>query len=166
MKPLAVLLTLAALPVLAAEPTLYGRYEYVALGELNRTFKAKLDTGALTTSLSARNIRRFSRDGEEWVRFRLDVREADDTFYEFPVSWISRIKSRSEEDEEASDEAARRPVIALKACLDGESRVIEVNLADRSRFNYPLLIGSRALVAFDAAVDPARRFTARKPRCD
>nr|MBO2509435.1 ATP-dependent zinc protease [Gammaproteobacteria bacterium] len=163
------LLTLAALPVLAAEPTLYGRYEYVALGELNRTFKAKLDTGALTTSLSARNIRRFSRDGEEWVRFRLDVREADDTFYEFPVSRISRIKSRSEEDEEdeeASDEAARRPVIALKACLDGVSRVIEVNLADRSRFNYPLLIGSRALVAFDAAVDPARRFTARKPRCD
>lgn len=31
--------------------------------------KAKLDTGALTSSLDARNIHRYKKDGERWVRF-------------------------------------------------------------------------------------------------
>ncbi|CAD5106572.1 retropepsin-like aspartic peptidase RloA2 [Zestomonas carbonaria] len=167
MKALVVLLTLIALPVLAAEPTLYGRYEYIRLPELKQTFKSKLDTGALTSSLSARDIERFERDGEEWVRFKLATKGADGTVYEHRISRISKIKSRAEEeDEEITPEAARRPVIDMQMCLDGVTRVIEVNLADRSRFNYPLLIGASALVEFGAAVNPARRFTAGKPKCD
>ena len=38
---------LVALPVMAAEPTLYGRYEYIQLPEIGETFKAKMDTGPL-----------------------------------------------------------------------------------------------------------------------
>ena len=34
MKSLLALLSLVALPALAAEPTLYGRYEYIALPEM------------------------------------------------------------------------------------------------------------------------------------
>jgi hypothetical protein len=49
--------------------------------------------------------------------------------------------------------------------MDGVSRIIEVNLTDRSSFNYPLLIGAKALREFDAAVNPARRFTAGQPKC-
>jgi len=44
-------LALAVLPVMAAEPTVYGRYEYIQLPEIGETFKAKMDTGALTASL-------------------------------------------------------------------------------------------------------------------
>ncbi|EIK72893.1 hypothetical protein PseBG33_5139 [Pseudomonas synxantha BG33R] len=32
-------------------------------------------------------------------------------------------------------------------------------------FNYPLLIGAKALREFGAAVNPARRYTADKPDC-
>ena len=37
---------------MAAEPTIYGRYENIALPELGETLKAKMDTGAFTASSS------------------------------------------------------------------------------------------------------------------
>ena len=61
------MLSLLALPVMAAEPTIYGRYENIALPELGETLKAKMDTGAFTASLSAKDIELFTRDGDEWV---------------------------------------------------------------------------------------------------
>lgn len=166
MKSLLALLPLLALPVMAAEPTLYGRYEYIGVPEIDQTFKAKMDTGALTASLSAKDIERFTRDGEDWVRFRLATKDAGDKVYEHKVARISKIKSRADEDEEGdSAEAARRPVVDLELCLGGEKRTVEVNLTDRSSFNYPLLIGAKALREFKAAVNPARRYTAGKPEC-
>jgi hypothetical protein len=44
-------------------------------------------------------------------------------------------------------------------------RNIEVNLTDRSAFQYPLLIGSEALKHFDALVDPSLKYAAGKPAC-
>lgn len=168
MKSVLALLTLLALPVMAAEPTLYGRYEYIGLPEFGETLKAKMDTGALTASLSARDIERFTRDGEDWVRFRLATKNADDKVYEHKIARISKIKSRADEEEEENGEGAavaKRPVVDLELCLGGVKRTVEVNLTDRSSFNYPLLIGAKALREFGAAVNPARRFTAGKPDC-
>ncbi|MNR58405.1 hypothetical protein D3C85_1794000 [compost metagenome] len=42
---------------------------------------------------------------------------------------------------------------------------IEVNLTDRSTFDYPLLIGSTALAEFDAVVDPSLTFSTGRPGC-
>jgi hypothetical protein len=167
-KSLLALLSLVALPVLAAEPTLYGRYEYIALPEIGgQVFKAKMDTGALTASLSAKDIETFTRDGEEWVRFRLATKDASNKVYEHKVARISKIKTRSEEEEDDADVSAptKRPVVDLELCLGNVKRTVEVNLTDRSSFNYPLLIGAKALREFGAAVNPARRFTADKPDC-
>ncbi|MGB3125896.1 MAG: ATP-dependent zinc protease [Pseudomonas sp.] len=157
---------MVALPAMAAEPTLYGRYEYIQLPEIGQTFKAKMDTGALTASLSARDIETFQRDGDDWVRFRIGGKDASDKVYEHKVSRISKIKSRADEDDD-KDEAtvAKRPVIDLEMCLGDVKRTVEVNLTDRSSFNYPLLIGAKALREFGAAVNPARRYTADKPDC-
>lgn len=166
MKSVLALLSLLALPVMAAEPTLYGRYEYIQLPEIGETLKAKMDTGALTASLSAKDIETFTRDGDEWVRFRLATKDASNKVYEHKVARISKIKSRSdEEDEGESTEVAKRPVVDLELCLGDVKRTVEVNLTDRSNFNYPLLIGAKALREFGAAVNPARRFTADKPDC-
>ncbi|OOQ42683.1 ribosomal protein S6 glutaminyl transferase [Pseudomonas fluorescens] len=168
MKSLLALLSLLALPVMAAEPTLYGRYEYIALPEIGgQVLKAKMDTGALTASLSAKDIETFKRDGEDWVRFRLGTKDANNKVYEHKIARISKIKTRSEEEEEDSDMNAptKRPVVDLELCLGNVKRTVEVNLTDRSSFNYPLLIGAKALREFGAAVNPARRFTADKPDC-
>ncbi len=167
-KSILALLSLLALPVMAAEPTLYGRYEYIQLPEIGgEVLKAKMDTGALTASLSAKDIETFTRDGEEWVRFRLATKDASNKVYEHKVARISKIKSRAEEDEDDQEVAAptKRPVVDLELCLGDVKRTVEVNLTDRSSFNYPLLIGAKALREFGAAVNPARRFTADKPDC-
>lgn len=166
MKSLLALLSILAFPVMAAEPTLYGRYENIALPELGETLKAKMDTGAYTASLSAKDIELFTRDGNEWVRFRLATKNADGKVYEHELSRISKIKNRVDEEEEGDfPEVSKRPVIDLELCLGDVKRTVEVNLADRSHFNYPLLIGSKALKEFKAAVNPAKKFTAGKPDC-
>ncbi|WNW12217.1 ATP-dependent zinc protease [Pseudomonas sp. DTU_2021_1001937_2_SI_NGA_ILE_001] len=170
MKKILALLSVLALPALAAEPTLYGRYEYIKVPEVGQTFKAKMDTGALTASLSAKDIELFQRDGEQWVRFRLAAEGASNQVFEHKLARISKIKARAEGDDEDEDKGeidpAKRPVIELKLCLGKQQRTVEVNLVDRSHFNYPLLIGAKALREFDAAVNPARRYTADKPQCD
>ncbi|MBC3955726.1 ATP-dependent zinc protease [Pseudomonas alliivorans] len=167
MKPILALLSLLALPVMAAEPTLYGRYENIKVVDVGQTFKAKMDTGALTASLSAKDIELFKRDGDDWVRFRLATKDADSKVYEHKVSRISKIKGRSEGDDEDDEviDPTKRPVVDMELCLGDKKRTVEVNLVDRSHFNYPLLIGAKALREFDAAVNPARRYTADKPDC-
>ncbi|MFQ6573644.1 ATP-dependent zinc protease family protein [Pseudomonas sp. UM16] len=167
MKSVLALLSLLALPAMAAEPTLYGRYEYITLPEFGgETLKAKMDTGALTASLSAKDIELFTRDGEEWVRFRLATKDSGGKVYEHKLARISKIKNRADEDEDGEGaEVSKRPVVDLELCLGDVKRTVEVNLTDRSSFNYPLLIGAKALREFKAAVNPARRFTAGKPEC-
>ena len=166
MKHVLGLLAWLALPALADEPTLYGRYEYIRLPEIGQTFKAKMDTGALTASLSATDIHSFKRDGQDWVRFKLGTQNADGKVYEHKVARMSRIKSRAdEEDEGEAPDVARRPVVAMELCLGDIKETVEVNLVDRSRFNYPLLIGAKALRELKAAVNPAQRFLAGQPGC-
>lgn len=172
MKPVLVLLSLLVLPglALAAEPKLYGRYEWVGLPELSQTLQAKMDTGAYTSSLSAKDIQLFQRDGDEWVRFRLATKDGGDSQYEHKLARISKIKNRAdgrEEDDEEENPAAlsERPVILLPVCLGGDQQVIEVNLVDRSHFNYPFLMGAKGLRKFHVAVDASERFAAGKPNC-
>ena len=154
------LLLLAAaisLPTMADEqPDLYGRYELIKLPVLGQTLKAKMDTGAMTASLSAKDIESFERDGQDWVRFRLAVDGAEDTVYEHPLVRIAEIKEVA---------YSQRPVIEMPICLGEEERTIEVNLTDRSTFSYPLLIGASAMRDLGAAVDPAERYTRDRPQC-
>lgn len=162
-------LGLFALPALAAEPTLYGRYEHIRLTDIGKTLPAKMDTGAMTASLSARDIEQFERDGRDWVRFRLAVDGADDTLYEHPLLGISRIKTRAEEGAGvvSGDEPPRaeRPLIGLQLCIGDQLHEAQVNLTDRSHFSYPLLIGAETIRELNAAIDPADKYTAGRPAC-
>ncbi|TBU92878.1 retropepsin-like aspartic peptidase RloA2 [Phytopseudomonas dryadis] len=162
---LALLAAIVTLPAMANQPTLYGRYEYIGLPQIGQTLKAKMDTGAMTASLSARDIEHFERDGEDWVRFRLAIEEADEQVFEKPLARITEIKNRAEEGGSDAPSFARRPVVDMDICLGEEVRTIEVNLTDRSHFDYPLLIGASALRELEAAIDPANRYTAARPQC-
>ena len=164
MKSVIALLAAAiALPAMASQPTLYGRYEYIQLPQIGQTLKAKMDTGAMTASLSARDIERFERDGEDWVRFRLAVDDADDQVFEKPLARVAEIKNRAEEGSADEPSYSARPVVNMDICLGEARRTIEVNLTDRSHFDYPLLIGASAIRELDAAIDPSHRYTADKP---
>ncbi|WP_348692598.1 RimK/LysX family protein [Stutzerimonas balearica] len=60
---------------------------------------------------------------------------------------------------------ARRPLVSLELCIGDERREAQVNLTDRSHFDYPLLIGAETIRDLQAAVDPAQRYTAGRPSC-
>jgi hypothetical protein len=151
---------------LAAGKTVYGLNEYAELAGIDLQVAAKLDTGAKTASLSARDIKRFKRDGESWVRFYLAIDDAHEHPIERPLARVSKIKRRAGDlDPEDEKKYTSRPVISLDVCMGAASRTIEVNLTDRSAFQYPLLIGSEALKRFDALVDPSLKYAAGKPAC-
>lgn len=154
-------------------PITYGRYEHVRIDQVGKILPAKMDTGAMTASLSARDIEQFERDGEPWVRFRLAIESADDTLFEQPMVRVSQIKTRAEErpdpeddaDEESGPDWAERPVVELELCIGEQRLTTEVNLTDRSHFRYPLLIGTRVLRELDAAVYSRVKYTAGQPQC-
>ncbi|WP_286979004.1 ATP-dependent zinc protease [Pseudomonas sp.] len=150
----------------AADKSVYGLNEYTQLVNLNIEVAAKLDTGAKTASLSARDIKRFKRDGETWVRFYLAIDDAHSNPIERPLARVSKIKRRSGDyDPNEKKTYTARPVIELDICMGEALRKIEVNLTDRSAFQYPLLIGSEALKRFGAMVDPSLKYAAGKPDC-
>ncbi|MFF7708403.1 RimK/LysX family protein [Pseudomonas sp. NPDC007930] len=150
---------------LAQGKVVYGLNEYARL-DIDLEVAAKLDTGAVTASLSARDIQRFKRDGQPWVRFYLAIDNAHSHPIERPLARVSRIKRRAGDYDPRQGEAyTARPVVALNVCMGNVQRTLEVNLTDRSAFQYPLLIGAEGLKRFNAMVDPSVKYSAGKPAC-
>lgn len=147
----------------AQAKNIYGLYEQVYFQELgNVAIQAKLDTGALTTSFSATDISLFNKDGKQWVRFRPQIKGSDFPIIEKPLIRFSKIKTRHDDVRNEDDLLhSRRPVVMMNVCFDGNMHQIEVNLTDRSRFNYPLLLGRSALVQFKAIINPSLRYRAK-----
>ncbi len=140
-----------------AAPQVFGWLEWSYLEPAHIRVKTKLDTGAKTSSIHATDIEVFDRDGNKWVRFRVPFRmkagtssKKRDVFFERPVVRRVRIK-------EHDRAPARRYVVNLDVCLGGITFTTPMTLADRSRFNYPLLLGRVALQG-RAAVDPAQKY--------
>lgn len=117
---------------------------------------AKLDTGARTSSLDAPNLRRFERDGMQWVGFDVTGDDGRSVHLERPLVRVVTVKSAL-----GTDEA--RPAVKLGICVGNVYRVAEVTLVDRSGLAKPLLIGRRFLKG-RLLVDTSRRYLL-EPRC-
>lgn len=168
LKPTFPAFCLFALPAvcLAAEKTVYGLSEFVQLPQIDLQVAAKLDTGAATASLSARDITRFKRNGHSWVRFYLAIDEAHSHPIERPLARVAQIKRRAADFDPDNGKAfTARPVIMLQVCMGKTLRNVETNLTDRSAFEYPLLIGAQALKDFNALIDPSLVHAAGNPAC-
>ena len=113
---------------------------------------SRIDTGAKTTSLDAVDMQLFERDGREFVRFKLG-RDSDAPVIDKPV-W-KRVKVKRH-----GGEAQSRPVIKLRLILGAVDQVVLVTLADRSEFQYPLLIG-RNFLRDTYIVDVAKKETSQ-----
>ena len=128
-----------------------GWIEYVTILPQNLKLKAKLDTGATTSSLNAVNIVEFKRGGDPFVRFDLSNWKGQTETIEKKVIRMAKIKQHNSVPE-------NRSVIRIGICLANVYKEAEVNLVDRSNFNYQLLIG-RNFLEGSFAVDPAMTFT-------
>lgn len=159
-------LVLAASPLLlpavdsdsADQPLeIFGWVERVELLDGKFSMKAKLDTGAATSSLDATNIERFRRDGKRWVRFTVSDPDTDRTVeLEKPLVRNVRIVRHGGGHQ-------RRAVVRMPICFGPFYREVEFTLIDRSNFIYPVLLGRSAMEGF-ALVDPGETF-ANYPAC-
>ncbi len=141
--------------------TLAGWREWVQLTDVGVPWiKAKLDTGAQTSSIHAYDVEAFDRDGAAWVRFRIrpwQRSDADEVQVECPVLDVRRVRSSSGHVEE-------RFVVSMRLVLVGHEVDAEVTLTNRDAMGFRMLVGREAL-SRGFVVDSARSFLGdRAPR--
>ncbi len=134
-----------------------GRNEWAWLELLGRNLKARVDTGALSSSLSAIDLLPFERDGHEWIRFRVPDEDHPDggDVYEAPLVKYVKVRQAS------ADELERRPVVRLTVRVGDFVDDTEFSLTNREDMLYPLLLG-RNFLRDVALVDVAQQFTQPK----
>lgn len=133
-----------------------GRVEKVRIYPGDMLIRAKIDTGARNCSLDAPSMTQFSKYGQTWVRFNVKNHLDEEITIERKILREARIKQKNGDTE-------KRPVIVLGICLGRKYREVEVNLVDRTSFNYPMLIG-RGFMKGHIIVDPELKYTA-EPAC-
>lgn len=149
-------LALTGLTVSAEAMTL-GRVETGLIGKDCIPMHVKMDTGAKTSSVSAHNIKISEKKGKKWVTFVLDPDRTPALYrLELPLTRMVKIRKRAAETKngEAAEAFERRPVVKLPLTLGTQTHEIEVSLADRSYFNYGMILGRSAMHQFNAVIDP------------
>ncbi|MFO8084261.1 MAG: RimK/LysX family protein [Desulfobacterales bacterium] len=120
-----------------------GWVEKIRISSDGPYLKAKLDTGALTSSLHARDIEYLEKDGQKMVRFVViaDCARSDEKVeitFEKPLKRKVRIRQHQ-------GEPMRRPVVIMDFCIGGKLYSTPFSLTSRSNFNYPVLLGRKFL---------------------
>ncbi|AGI26558.1 hypothetical protein H681_23455 [Pseudomonas sp. ATCC 13867] len=136
-----------------------GLREWIALPELGMVgLRAKIDTGASTSSLHASEIVPFKRNGQSWVRFvaHLGTQVQRRHRCEAPVVTMKTIKS-------SNGQAQTRYVIRTLLALGDRAWPVEFTLACRKTMRYRVLLGSKALVHGQLVVNPGLTYVQDKP---
>lgn len=154
----------AVTPAVAATKSVVGYVEGVLLQDVGLRVKAKMDTGAATSSIDAEiidisksNKTKKYRRGEKVVFTVLGNEKTLKKTFEREIIRYVRIKKKG-------GGFIRRPVIEMTFCVGGRVITEEVNLANRENFIYPVLIGRNMMTHANLVVDPSRAFLT-KPTC-
>lgn len=137
-----------------------GWREWVSLPELGlKQIKAKVDTGARTSSLHAFEVRDFHHGGVHRVEFKMHPRQHDnDTVV---VCTANIVDQRFVRDSGGNQE--KRWVIESPVTIGHLSWNIEINLTSRDDMRFRMLLGRTAFRGH-AVVDPARSYVHGKRR--
>lgn len=133
-----------------------GWREWIGLPEMGvTTIKAKVDTGARTSSLHAFDVVEFRRGSRRMVRFRVhpEQRSARDVVtVEAPIVERRRVRPSSGRPE-------LRPVIVTTIELMGRRWAAELTLTRRDEMGFRMLLGRQAIRG-RFVVDPGASFLA------
>lgn len=147
----------AALPPMASTAgklhlPIVGAVEWARVEPAGLWLESRIDTGADTTSMHAEDIQLIEKDGKRYVSFVLiDALTGSRHPQELRLRRRVLIKQSDGPDQ-------RRYVVRMWVTL-GEARSrIDVNLTDRTNFEYPLLIGRNFLID-TMIVDVSRHHT-------
>lgn len=140
-------------------PLIVGLYEWIGLPDLGVvSLRAKIDTGATTSSLHATDIKVFKRQGVDWVRFTAHIGTLVQRGHpcEAPLVSIKTIKS-------SNGQTQSRYVIKTRLTLGETNWLVEFTLACRKTMQYRALLGSKALIQGGILVNPALTYVQPKP---
>lgn len=140
-----------------AEPKIVpalGWREWVALPDLGiETIKAKVDTGARTSSLHSFDLEEFVRRGKEMVRFGIHPEQRNARHavtVEVPVHDRRQVRS-------SSGQAELRPVILTTLRVLGQECEVELTLTRRDEMGFRMLLGRQAIRG-RFLVDPGKSY--------
>jgi hypothetical protein len=137
-----------------------GWREWLALPGLGvDRIKAKIDTGARTSSLHAFDIERFRRRGVDMVRFQVHPVQRD--LVRTIVTEARLVDERWVRD--SGGKATLRPVIHTDVHLLDQTWEIELTLTRRDVMGFRMLLGRQA-VRRRFLVDPGRSYFGEKAR--
>ena len=144
----------------ATKLPIIGWREWVELPDLGiRHIKAKVDTGARSSSLHASEFKEVERDGVNFIRFKIHPfhRKPGENFEaEAEVLDFREVKS-------SSGKSTIRPVILTNVVLLGQKWPVELTLADRTEMGFRMLLGREA-VRGRFLVDGGRSYFGGKPK--
>ncbi len=124
---------------LLKEKVLIGRVEWIGLPDIKIKLKARIDTGAKTTSLHAVNIEEVEQRGELFVKFQ--TVDSDGKVVE-----LVRKVGTTQKVSNTAGVVSRRYVIKEKLKIGGIEKEVLINLNDRTKMEYKFLIGRNVLL--------------------
>ena len=134
--------------------TIIGSEEWCAFPDMALpAIKARVDSGAKTSSIHAFNIQTFRRNGELWVSFEVHPLQNNRRTVircEKPVVDRRRVKS-------SSGVAETRYVISAPIKIGDDVWDIELTLANRDSMGYRMLLGREAMMG-RVIIDPSQSF--------
>jgi hypothetical protein len=119
-----------------------GWRERLALPSLGITqIKAKIDTGARSSALHAFDIEPFTRQGRDWVRFKVHPHQHNnkDTI----LAEAELLDTRAVKN--SGGQAQIRSVIQTSVVLGGQHWPIELTLTSRDAMGFRMLLGRQAV---------------------
>ncbi|MGO2356482.1 MAG: ATP-dependent zinc protease family protein [Marinomonas foliarum] len=119
-----------------------GCEEWCTFPSLNiPAIKARVDSGAKTSSMHAINIKRFTRNDEHWVRFEVHPLQKNRKATVHCEAQLvdQRVIKSSSGDKES------RPVIRVPLTLGNKTWEAEVTLTNRDTMGYRMLLGREAM---------------------
>lgn len=138
-------------------PTIIGFREWIALPDLELpALKAKIDTGAKTSSLHAFEIKLVKRGGKPFVRFKVHPIQRN---LEVEVLCRAPLVDRRVVTDSGGHKELRY-VIHTTIQMGGMKKVIELTLTNRESMKYRMLIGREALKQF--YIDPSQSYLLKK----
>lgn len=141
-------------------PLTIGWREWVLLPDFEAVqIKAKVDTGARSSSLHAFDIVPFHQDGALWVRFNIHpLQRRKAPCLNVAAAVIDQRLVRS-----SSGDLSERYVIRTRITLLGSTWPIELTLANRDEMGFRMLLGREAFRS-RMLVDAARSFYNGRPK--
>jgi hypothetical protein len=140
--------------------TILGWREWISLPDLGISgIKAKIDTGARSSSLHAIDIQTLTIDGEQWVEFKVQPLQHQT---DAAIPCRAPIKDYRQVTDSGGHRSMRY-VIETTITIGSEQFTAEVTLADRSQMMFRMLLG-RTAMKNRYTVDPGRSYCAsQKP---